>query len=237
MTIPASTQFVLIHGSWLGGWCWKSFQQALVRYGQKSTAPDLLGMGDLAPMVTKDTGLAAHAAGIYEHIAAIDADSIVLVGHSYGAAVASEVAGIDPARISAFVNLDGFITEVGKSLYLSYPALKAIGEQLTDPTNPDFILPPPAELLGLSPSDATTQAMARLCLTPHRVNAENARFSANDLTCPRIYIRFAGFPFFAETAQNAHESGWQVSELDIGHMGILTDPELVADRVMQALST
>ncbi len=40
--------FVLVHGAWHGGWCWRRVADVLVARGHRVFAPSLTGLGDRA---------------------------------------------------------------------------------------------------------------------------------------------------------------------------------------------
>ena len=227
----ADTLVVLIHGSWVGGWCWRPVERLLRNRQIASAAPTLTGLGDRYHLARERTGLSDHTADIAEFLRYVDQEDIVLVGHSYGAAVATEVAMACPAKVRAVIVLDGHLTEAGRSLNETYPNLQQILAPYVDPLNPQVIQPVSAAMLGLPDTDDTKTLEARLRPLPIRANEDKARYSGADLACERSYIRFTGFPFFEETAAKAQQKGWEVSGIDTGHMGITTYPERVAEAI------
>ena len=50
----APKTFVLAHGSWHGGWCWRRVADQLRAKGHQVYAPSYTGMGDRAHLLTKD---------------------------------------------------------------------------------------------------------------------------------------------------------------------------------------
>ena len=38
--------FVLVHGAWHGGWCWRKVRDRLTALGHEVHAPSLTGLGD-----------------------------------------------------------------------------------------------------------------------------------------------------------------------------------------------
>lgn len=106
--------FVLIHGAWHGAWCWEPVRLELSRLGHRVIAPDLPGLGqDTTPLEGLTlAGWAEHVSGI---IRGCD-EPVVLVGHSRGGVVISEVAERMPDRISRLVYLAAFLVPTGKTL-------------------------------------------------------------------------------------------------------------------------
>jgi len=82
-----SPTYILVHGAWGGAWCWRDVATELDRRGVTWKAVDLPSSRNGADPTT---GLAEDAAAV----AALANDEVpyVLVAHSYGGAVVSEVA-------------------------------------------------------------------------------------------------------------------------------------------------
>ncbi|MFC0304719.1 alpha/beta hydrolase [Rhizorhabdus histidinilytica] len=222
---------LLIHGSWLGGWCWRPVRDALARKGLASSAPTLTGLGDRAHLGGPATGLQAHVADVVEHLHFLDGDDVVIVGHSYGSAVAAEVAALRPDLVRLQIALDGFTLAPGQSVFGRHPELEPLFAALISADAPDLVQPPDSAFLGLPDTADTARLMARLRPTPACVNREARRPGQEPAACERHYVRFTGFPFFEETARLAAEAGWRTSAIDAGHMAIVTHAEAVADRI------
>ena len=108
------TTFVLVHGAWHGGWCWHRIVANLQEAGHTVFAPDLKSLGvDRTPpgSVTLATWTDQITALI-----AVQAAPVVLVGHSRGGLVLSEVAERIPERIRTLVYVTAFLLESGRSL-------------------------------------------------------------------------------------------------------------------------
>jgi hypothetical protein len=52
--------FVLVHGAWHGGWCWRRVSDLLERKGHKVFAPTLTGLGERSHLLGKDVNLDTH---------------------------------------------------------------------------------------------------------------------------------------------------------------------------------
>jgi pimeloyl-ACP methyl ester carboxylesterase len=106
--------FVLVHGSFHGAWCWERVTPRLVDAGHDVRALDLPGHGD------DHTGLAELSRALYvERVAtavAAEREPVVLVGHSMGGTVISEVAERVPERVKRLVYLCAFLPRDGQSL-------------------------------------------------------------------------------------------------------------------------
>lgn len=110
----APSTFVLIAGAWHGAWCWERVTPLLTAAGHRVIAPDLLGMGqDPTPLV--GVTLASWADQIARVIGQ-QADPVVLVGHSRGGPVISEIAERVPDRIATLVYVSAPLILAGESL-------------------------------------------------------------------------------------------------------------------------
>lgn len=92
---PETLPIVLVHGAWLGEWCWDGVIDALAARGRHAVAVSLRGSGSRAaenhPEITLSDHVADVRAVIESVCAATGAPGVVLVGHSYGGRVITRV--------------------------------------------------------------------------------------------------------------------------------------------------
>jgi pimeloyl-ACP methyl ester carboxylesterase len=106
--------FVLVHGAWHGGWCWNKIVARLEARGHKVAAPDMIGHGiDRTP--PDQTTLAGIVDGIVAVVNAMEG-KVVLVGHSYGGMIITQVGERIPEKIQRLVYLTAIIAPGGKSV-------------------------------------------------------------------------------------------------------------------------
>src|SRR6266852_5627592 len=108
--------FVLVHGTWGGGWQWRPVAERLRARGHRVFTPTLTGLGERAHLVSRDTGLDTHVADIVNVIAWEDLTRVALVGTSYGGLVISGVADRMPEGIASLIYLDAALPEHGKCM-------------------------------------------------------------------------------------------------------------------------
>lgn len=107
------TNFLLVHGSWHGSWCWELLQPQLEDRGHRVTLVDL-------PSVDTDVSALGDFDGdtkVVGEAAAQLADPAIVVGHSYGGAVISNVDY--PAAVRRLVFLGAFMPDAGRA-FTSY---------------------------------------------------------------------------------------------------------------------
>jgi pimeloyl-ACP methyl ester carboxylesterase len=84
--------FVLVHGSWHGGWCWQKAARLLRQSGHEVYTPTLTGLGGRSHLANPQAGLELHIQDILQVLEYEDLHNVVLVGHSYARLVITSVA-------------------------------------------------------------------------------------------------------------------------------------------------
>jgi pimeloyl-ACP methyl ester carboxylesterase len=229
--------FILVHGSWHGAWCWHKLVPRLQKRGHTVIAPDLPSLGrDRTPV--NRVSLATwrrHVCNIVDSAP----EPVVLVGHSRGGIVISEVAEHRPERVRTLVYLCAF--------------LLANGECLSDVASSDEAsLVPPNVVMSEDKTCSTVRAealrdafygecseedveLARLCVqpeatvplvTPLELSAE--KFGR----VPRVYIECLRDRAIPIALQRRMQSNWpcqRVHALDTDHSPFLSRPDELAD--------
>src|SRR5215211_2758933 len=83
--------FVLVHGAWHGGWCWKEVVRLLRGAGHEVFAPTLTGLGERVHLLAPEIDLTTHIDDVLGLLEYEDLTNVVLVGHSYAGIVISGV--------------------------------------------------------------------------------------------------------------------------------------------------
>ena len=84
--------FVLVHGAWHGGWCWRRVADLLAAKGHKVFTPTLTGLGERSHLLAKGVNVSTHVADVVNVFKYERLNGVVLCGHSYGGLVISGVA-------------------------------------------------------------------------------------------------------------------------------------------------
>jgi pimeloyl-ACP methyl ester carboxylesterase len=108
--------FVLVHGMWHGGWCWKKVAALLRAAGHEVYTPTLTGLGERVHLQYQDIDLNTQIQDVVNVFEYEDLHEAILVGHSFGGTMAPLIADRIPERIAHLVNLDGPLPEAGKAL-------------------------------------------------------------------------------------------------------------------------
>lgn len=226
--------FVLVHGAWHGGWCWKRVRRILQSQGHEVFTPTLTGVADKSHLNAPSVDLGTHIADVVNLIRWEELSDIVLCGHSYGGMVVTGVADALPDRIRALVYLDAFVPEDGENLAQHVPpeqweglleGTKAVGEGWKMPPIPAEVFNVNAADLAWVESQCTMQSIATF---EQRISLTGAVGDIADIT----YIRASGFdegspfpPFLAK----ARENGWRTHEVDCGHDVMVDLPDELAE--------
>ena len=114
-TTANQKSYVLVHGAWMGAWCWNDVVDGLRAQGGTVTTVELPAHGgDQTPLPQ-----ATLDAYITKVRAAVDAAPapVILVGHSLGGMVITGVAEVDGAKLAKIVYIGAFLPKDGQSLY------------------------------------------------------------------------------------------------------------------------
>jgi pimeloyl-ACP methyl ester carboxylesterase len=110
----AHKTFVLAHGAWHGGWCWRRVADLLEKRGHKVYTPTLTGLGERSHLMRADISLDTHITDVVNVIKWEDLHGICLVAHSYGGWPVSGALEQIGDRVASIVFLDAFVPEDGQ---------------------------------------------------------------------------------------------------------------------------
>lgn len=233
----ARKTFVLVHGAYHGGWCWRRVADILERHGHKVYAPSLTGNGDRSHLLSKDVNLDTHIADIVNLVTWEDLKDICLVPHSYGGWPASGALEAIHDRVASIVWLDAFKPENGQkgTDYISEFSRKALVEAIAkgEPGRK----PPPAKTFSLSAQNYAW-IDAKMTAQPNGPAAQPIRLTGKRETiAKKTYIRAPKYPqaaFDKALAECKADKTWQtfVNETS-GHDVMIDQPEWLADVLLK----
>ena len=112
----APRTFVLVHGSWHGGWCWRRVSDRLEKLGHKVFAPTLTGLGERSHLLDEKVNLTTHITDVVNVIKWERLTNVVLCGHSYAGYPVSGALEQIGSAVSSIVYLDSFLPDNGDSI-------------------------------------------------------------------------------------------------------------------------
>ncbi|NQV99103.1 MAG: alpha/beta hydrolase [Rhodospirillales bacterium] len=230
------TTFVLVHGAYHGGWCWRDFAPLLAAKGHRVLTPTLSGLGERFDEGTREIGLATHVADIVRLYETEKLTDTVLLGHSYGGAVVGGAADAVAGQISALIYLDAIIPENGRSV-LDFQFEDRRREFLSkaDAYNGWQIPPPPVSFYGITDPVQQRWADANCVSQPLKCFTEASVLTgAGSAVARTAYIRCIDpvLAYMDQFQNQAADNGWDVYELATGHDCMVTKPRDLADIVL-----
>ena len=232
---PAGRTFVLVHGAWHGGWCWRLVAERLRAEGHRVFTPTQTGLGDRKHLLSGEITLDVFITDIANLLEMEELQNVVLVGHSFGGLAISGVADRMPQRLRHLVYLDSTILESGLTPF-SVLADDIVAERrrlVAEKGAGIAIPPPPVTAFGI-PLDHPNAAWVERHLTPHPVGTyESVLTLANPVGngLPRTYVQCTApvyAPLVAVREWVAGKQGWERREIATGHDAMVTAPEELA---------
>jgi len=223
--------FVLVHGAWHGGWCWKKLTPILRAAGHEVFAPTLTGMGERSHLINPQINLDTHIQDITNVLEYEDLHNVILVGHSYGGMVISGVAAKAGSRLAQLVYLDAFLPENGKALQDYAPPLaELVQAQGAGWRLSSAWMGTPTEMFGVKESADLAWVTPRLGDQPYKTFTQPVQLATNtDKPLKQTYIHLTKGPPFEEAAARAKKQGVRFYELfSAGHDAMVTQPKELA---------
>ena len=232
----AQKTFVLIHGAWHGGWCWRRVSDLLEKKGHKVFTPTLTGLGERSHLLSKDINLDTHITDVVNVFKWEDLKDVCLVLHSYGGWPGSGAIEQVGDRISSVVYLDAFKPEDGQrgADYSSEFSRKALQEALAK-GEAGRAAPPPAAFhvnekdRAWVASKVTNQPNG-VVFQPIKLTGARERVAKKTYIRAPIYKQDAFDKAYAECKANP---SWKTFETKAGHDVMVDEPEWLADVLLQ----
>ncbi|MDH2414419.1 alpha/beta hydrolase [Nocardioides sp. CER19] len=229
---------VLVHGAWADGSSWSGVVRGLQHDGYRTVA-----------FANPLRSLSGDAAYLRQYLATVPGP-VVLVGHSYGAAVISDAA-TGNAEVRGLVFVNGSLPDRGETVAAQAGPDSALS--VPDPTTIfDFVpgtLPPGPDAdvylkrstfltsfaTGLSPAEAEASAALQRPITLGALNEPAASPAWHSIrSWYLIGTQDRVIPASAQTRM-AQRAGSTVSTFAAGHLGLVTDPHAVVRVIERAV--
>jgi pimeloyl-ACP methyl ester carboxylesterase len=231
-----ATTFVLVHGAWHGGWCWRRVAPLLRAAGHEVVTPTLSGVGDRAHLLSPLVGLDTHIEDVVRLIDAEGAGDVVLVGHSYAGLVISGVTDRRPEAVRLRVYLDAFLPDDGDTgIGLLPDQIAAHYRESVAAAGFGWLIPPRSlQVLGVTDPDDLAWLTPRLTPHPWRSYTQPLRLSGRLNDVAGAYVECVDWMrVFAPYAQRAKTLGFPVRILETGHEAMVTAPEALAVHLLE----
>ena len=238
----ASRNYVLAHGSWHGGWCWRPVAALLRAAGHNVFTPSFTGLGDRAHLLSESITLETFIEDLVQLIESEELEDVILVGHSFAGVPISGVADQIPERLAHLVYFDAVVLENGQHSFSNYPpeeadariaaASKAAGGLAVPVLDP---LPP---VWGVPPNTEVYEWVARR-LRPHPLRAYTTPLRLNNPIgngVPKTYIYCSEppLPLLRNSRELVKSQGdWNWIEIAAAHEAHITHPDLIADLLLK----
>lgn len=238
------SNLLLIHGAWGGAWEFEETIAGLKRQGHQAYAVDLPGHGESNEPISEVT-MAAYVQRVVEAADAIDG-KIVLVGHSLGGAIITQVAERIPHKIERLVFVAAILPRNGQTsmelmssdedggllprlVFSDDESYATVDDEtvkavlLNDVEEPDRLA---AFLPHFRMKQATEPFMAAAQVTDEAFGS-----------VPKTYIRASRDKVLSPALQDRMISGWEIEQiitLESGHFPLMSIPERLVDALNQA---
>jgi pimeloyl-ACP methyl ester carboxylesterase len=232
--------FVLVHGAWHGGWCWKRVRGALEAAGHRVYAPTLTGMGERHHLSNANVDINTHIRDLVAFIEAEELSEVVLVGHSYSGYPITGVANTIPAKLAKLIYLDALIPTIDRPMSADWPAelVQAVEKTLIDGFR---VSPMPTAAFDVPETDTANTAwlkrrltdMPWKCLTTPFPKAVGIASMISKI--PRAFIQCTGTTLDGPRGGllRAKADGMQIHALQSGHDAMVTEPAMLTELLLK----
>jgi len=226
--------FVLVHGSWHGGWCWRFVADILVASGHRVYAPTLTGLGERSHLMNREVNLTTHITDVVNVFRWEDIGQAVLCAHSYGGWPVSGAVEHVERQVSSLVFVDAHIPRHGtRGIDRSHHQR----EILLARDRGEWSVPPPPEARFCKTEAGRKWVDSKMTAQPIGVSLEPISLTgARDRIAKKTYLRATGFPSttFDDYYHQAKDEGWRTDEIDCGHDIMVDEPEWLAKMLVES---
>lgn len=231
--------FLLIHGSAHGAWCWRDFVPALAAHGHSAEAMDLPSHGS-DPTPVNDVTLDAYADAI---IARLEGRPRVLMGHSMAGFPISLVAERRPDLVQQLVYLCAYVPKPGFSLAemrKDAPRQPLIEAIRMAPDGRSFVVDPALareKFYADCSGEQVAYSLDHLCPQAVAPNAVPVDLTDRYASVPRGYIRCTqdeAIPYEYQVTMTESWPAGRVRDMDCSHSPFFSQPQALA-RIVSGL--
>lgn len=231
--------YLLVHGGWHGGWCWRRVTSILREAGHEVFTPTLTGLGERSHLLSPGVSLDTHIEDVMGVLEYEDLREVILVGHSYAGIIITAVADRAAGRLAHLVYLDAFVPQDGQSLtdVIGQDFASAFRERVRAEGEGWRLPPLPLEVLGITEEADKLWMAPKLVDQPFKAFSQPVRLSDEGAVgrLPRtfVYCNNPAIGPYDQFAEKARREGWRYREIATGHFPMVTAPRRTADLLLE----
>lgn len=234
--------FMLIHGTWHGGWVWQDVRYRLEDRGHRVFTPTLTGCGEREHLSSPDVGLNTHIHDLVNVIDHEDLSDLFILAHSFSGVAMTGAVDQRRDRIRHVCFFDALVPRPGRMSGVERDADGAISQYFLDRQDGfidgykmDFFADYPMKMLLPDDHPKADWVASKLSTHPAKAWTDELIVENGGWTgLPRSFVHCVGQDF-AMTSERmigpAREEGWQFVELDAPRNAMVTDPDKVANLI------
>jgi pimeloyl-ACP methyl ester carboxylesterase len=224
--------FVLVHGAWHGGWCWRDVVRGLAAAGHRAHAVTLTGLGERAHLMSPAITLETLIADVVDAIDTEEMQRPVLAVHSFAGMIGTAVADRMPRRLSHLVYIDAVVPQPGESWSSTHtPATREARIAAAEAAH-DYSFPPPdPSVYGLSGEQYEWVKRRQVRHPGHSYTAELQFEPARVASVPRTFVDCVSPPLATIDVSRRRVrdpafwgAPWRIVEMDTGHDPMVSAP-------------
>ncbi|NCJ05142.1 alpha/beta fold hydrolase [Synechococcales cyanobacterium C] len=232
--------FVLIHGAGSGAWVWHKVVPLLKQQGHLVITPDLPGHGQNLCSLAEVT-LSAYVDCVGQALKE-QSEPVILVGHSMGGGIITQVAEYYPDRIQTLVYLAGYLLRSGETMLeitqADAESILLANAIFTEDQLAATFRPEALKEIGYGDCSDEDMALVRSRLIPQAVAplvTPVSTTTGNFGRVPRVYIECLRDRTIGPTAQKRMYTALlceQVISMDTSHNPYLSCPQALAGHLL-----
>jgi pimeloyl-ACP methyl ester carboxylesterase len=233
--MPGKT-FVLVHGAWHGGWCWRRVADLLEKQGHKVFTPTLTGLGERSHLLRAGINVSTHVTDVVNVLKWEGLSDVVLCGHSYGGLVVSGVAEQAGGQIGSIVFLDAFVPDDGDSM--AELTSGAVRDNLKIASERGDLGVPARSAAAFLVNEKDRAWVDAMCVPqPIGTMTEAMKLTgAREKIAKKSYIRAGAYPnpgFDKALARVKADKTWRTYDVPCGHDVMVDMPERLAEILVE----
>ena len=232
--------YVLVHGGGHGGWCYQRVAMLLRAQGHLVYTPTLTGVGERVHLLSPQVDLDLHIEEIAKLLWYEDLHQVILVGHGYGGMVITGAADRAPKRVGHLLYLDAPTPSNGQSLSDITPMITVLRRDTEVFKGIELCCIPRVDLLpywGVVDPAVIEWMFKRLTPHPWRCFEQPLQLAREDAlrAIPQTHVISTLASTCCDIDRLRELARGRLWQLQTGHDMMLTEPELVAEKLVATL--